>query len=82
MPVEEKMTIIDVLDNTGEKINQVDLAESIFDIPVKASVLHEVVRMQLAGRRSGARRISGFASPLAKSALTGKPSWDARPPWI
>jgi len=53
MSVEEKMTIIDVLDNTGEKTNQVDLPESIFNIPVKASVLHEVVKMQLAGRRSG-----------------------------
>jgi len=53
LSIEEKMTIIDVLDNTGEKTSQIDLQESIFNIPVKASVLHEVVKMQLAVRRSG-----------------------------
>ena len=47
------MAVIDVLNVTGEKVSQVDLTDEIFDVPVKPSVLHEVVRMQLAGRRSG-----------------------------
>jgi large subunit ribosomal protein L4 len=31
----------------------VELAEDIFSVPVKSSILHEVVTMQLANRRSG-----------------------------
>jgi len=57
MSVEEKMTAIDVVDNTGKKISQLDLPESIFNIPIKANVLHEVVKMQLAGRRSGSASV-------------------------
>lgn len=47
------MAIVDVINNEGEKVSQVDLADDIFDVPVKSSVLHEVVKMQLASRRSG-----------------------------
>ncbi len=47
------MATVNVLDNTGEMVSQIDLPESIFNVPVKASVLHEVVRMQLASKRSG-----------------------------
>jgi large subunit ribosomal protein L4 len=53
MSVEENMTTIDVLDSTGEKTSQTNLADDIFNIPIKSSVLHEVVKMQLAGKRSG-----------------------------
>ena len=51
------MTAIDVVDNTGKKISQLDLPESIFNIPIKADVLHEVVKMQLAGKRSGSASV-------------------------
>lgn len=51
------MTAIDVLDNTGKKLSQLDLPESIFNIPIKANVLHEVVRMQLAGKRTGSASV-------------------------
>ena len=47
------MAILDVLNKAGEKVSQVDLSDSIFDVSVKSSVLHEVVKMQLASRRSG-----------------------------
>jgi large subunit ribosomal protein L4 len=47
------MAVIDVLNQKGEKISQVDLSDDIFDVPVKGSVLHDVVRMQLAGMRRG-----------------------------
>ncbi len=47
------MAVVDVQNINGEKISQVDLDDGIFNIDVKKSVLHEVVTMQLAGRRSG-----------------------------
>jgi len=47
------MAILDVIDSKGEKVTQIDLPDSIFDVPVKLNILHEVVKMQLAGRRAG-----------------------------
>ncbi len=47
------MAVIDVLNQKGEKVSQVDLSDNIFNVPVKGSILHEVVRMQLASRRRG-----------------------------
>lgn len=47
------MAVVDVLNSKGEKVSERELPEAVFNIPVKASVLHEVVTMQLACRRSG-----------------------------
>jgi large subunit ribosomal protein L4 len=47
------MPVLDVHNVNGKQISQVELAEDIFSVPVKSSVLHEVVTMQLANRRSG-----------------------------
>jgi large subunit ribosomal protein L4 len=47
------MAVIDVLNQTGEKVAQTELADSCFNIGVKPSVLHTVVKMQLANRRAG-----------------------------
>jgi len=47
------MAVIDVLNNQAEKISEAELSDDIFAVPVKGSVLHEVVTMQLASRRSG-----------------------------
>jgi large subunit ribosomal protein L4 len=47
------MPVIDVQNIEGKQISQVELADDVFGIPVKPSVLHEVVTMQLANRRSG-----------------------------
>ena len=47
------MPVIDVQNIKGKQISQVELADDVFSIPVKSSVLHEVVTMQLANRRSG-----------------------------
>jgi large subunit ribosomal protein L4 len=75
---EEKMAIIDVLNNTGEKINQVDLPENIFNIPIKREVLHEVVKMQLASKRSGNASVkhrsdvSGSTRKLFRQKGTGR----------
>ncbi len=47
------MPLIDVQNIKGKQISQVELADDVFSIPVKSSVLHEVVTMQLSNRRSG-----------------------------
>jgi large subunit ribosomal protein L4 len=47
------MATIDVLNTTGEKVAQAELADEIFAVVVKPSVIHQVVTAQLAARRSG-----------------------------
>ncbi len=47
------MAVIDVMNQQGEKVSEIELSDDIFDVPVKASILHDVVRMQLAGKRAG-----------------------------
>ena len=46
------MPVLDVQNIKGKQISQVELTDDIFNIPVKPSVLHEVVTMQLSNRRS------------------------------
>lgn len=45
------MPVVDVQNTKGKKVTTVDLADNIFNVPVKPSVLHEIVTMQLANRR-------------------------------
>ena len=47
------MPVVDVINNQGEKVSKVELSDELFNVSVKKSVLHEVVTMQLAARRSG-----------------------------
>jgi large subunit ribosomal protein L4 len=47
------MPVIDVQNIEGKQISQVELADDVFSVPVKSSVLHQVVTMQLANRRAG-----------------------------
>jgi hypothetical protein len=46
------MPVVDVRNTKGKKVTTVDLAEDIFNVSVKPSVLHEIVTMQLANRRA------------------------------
>lgn len=55
------MAVVDVLNVTGDKISQTELADDIFNVAVKGSVLHEVVKMQLASRRAGTASAKGRA---------------------
>ncbi len=47
------MAVTDILNCEAEKVTQIELPDEIFNVPVNSSVLHEVVTMQLAKRRSG-----------------------------
>ncbi len=51
------MTVVDIMNCNAEKVSQVELEDDIFSIPVKPSVLHEVVTMQLANRRAGSASV-------------------------
>jgi large subunit ribosomal protein L4 len=72
------MPVLDVLNTSGEKVSTVDLADSIFDVPVKSSVLHDVVTMQLANRRAGTAAVKhrsdvvGSGRKLFKQKGTGR----------
>ncbi|MCK5228430.1 MAG: 50S ribosomal protein L4 [Desulfobulbaceae bacterium] len=47
------MAVTELYNIKKEKIGDVDLNDSIFGVEVKQHILHEIVRMQLANRRSG-----------------------------
>ena len=51
-------------DRTGAEVGSVELSEALFAAPVNATVLHQVVTAQLAGRRMG-------IASLAFGALVG-----------
>jgi len=59
------MATVDVLNIQGDKVSTAELADTIFDVPVKKSVLHQVVTAQLAKRRAGT------ASVKNRSDITG-----------
>ncbi len=59
------MAAVEVMDRAGEKVSEIDLSDDIFSMPVKKSILHDVVRMQLAKRRSGTAKVKG------RSEITG-----------
>ena len=53
------MAVADVYNMEGKKFKKVDLDDNVFNVAVKPHVLHEVVVMQLANRRSGSAATKG-----------------------
>jgi len=47
------MAVVEVKNIKGEKVSEIELTDSVFNVPVKKSVLHEIVCMQLASKRQG-----------------------------
>ncbi|MBV5305970.1 MAG: 50S ribosomal protein L4 [Desulfobulbaceae bacterium] len=47
------MSTVSVLNIKNEKVGEIELNENVFDLVVKEHLLHDVVKMQLAGRRAG-----------------------------
>ena len=47
------MTVVDVYNIQKEKISEVELKDTIFDVPVKKHVLHQVIVGQASNHRSG-----------------------------
>ena len=53
------MPVVDVYNLDREKVGTVELAEAVFDVPVREHLFHEVVRAQLAARRRGTAKTKG-----------------------
>lgn len=72
------MAVVDVINTAGEKVSEVELTDDIYSVPVKKSVLHEVVRMQLANRRAASAsvkhrgQIKGSTRKLFRQKGTGR----------
>lgn len=72
------MAVVDVLNSSGKKVSQVDLNDEIYNVPVKKSVLHDVVTMQLANRRAGSAStkhrsdVAGSTRKLFRQKGTGR----------
>jgi large subunit ribosomal protein L4 len=47
------MAVAEVVNISKEKVGEVELNDGIFGVDVKPAILHEIVRMQRAGRRAG-----------------------------
>ncbi len=47
------MATVEVVNHKKEKVGEIELPEGIFNVPVKAGLLHEVVRWQMARWRAG-----------------------------
>lgn len=72
------MAVVEVKNTNGDKVSEVDLSDEIFNVPVKKSVLHEVVRMQMAAKRRGTASVkhrsdvAGSTSKLYRQKGTGR----------
>jgi len=72
------MAVVNVINSSGKKVSQVDLNDDIFKVPVKSSVLHEVVTMQQASKRAGTAStkhrsdVSGSGRKLFRQKGTGR----------
>jgi large subunit ribosomal protein L4 len=65
------MTILDVYNINKEKVSQIEVDERVFDADVKEHLFYEIIRAQLASRRSG----------TASTKTRGDVSGGGRKPW-
>jgi large subunit ribosomal protein L4 len=72
------MAVVDVHNIEGKPVAQMELADDVFNVPVKNHVLHDVVVMQLANRRSANPKVkhrgdvAGSTRKLYKQKGTGR----------
>ncbi len=74
------MAAVDVLNSAGKKVSEADLPDQIFNTPIKKSVLHQVVRYQLAAKREGtaACKTRGMVRGSTKKLFRQKGTGNAR----
>ena len=53
------MPVVDVYNLDKKKVGELELADTIFGVPVREHLFHEVVRAQLAARRAGTAKTKG-----------------------
>ena len=72
------MAVVDVHNIEGKPVAQMELSDEVFNVPVKTHVLHDVVTMQLANRRSAHPKVkhrgdvAGSTRKLYKQKGTGR----------
>lgn len=72
------MAVVDVLNMRAEKVSELELPDAVFNVPVRSGLLHEVVTVQLANRRSGTASVRhrgdvvGSTRKLFKQKGTGR----------
>lgn len=72
------MAVVDVLNTKNVAVSEVDLDDAVFGVPVRADILHQVVRMQMAGWRSGTASVKnrsdvrGSTAKLFRQKGTGR----------
>jgi large subunit ribosomal protein L4 len=72
------MAVVEVHNIEGKPVAQAELSDAVFNVPVKTHVLHDVVTMQLANRRSANPRVkhrgdvAGSTRKLYKQKGTGR----------
>ena len=74
------MPVVDVYDISRNKVGEANLRDDIFNIPVQGHILHEVVTMQLACRRSGHSLYQGTFRSERRWAQTLAPERDRSRP--
>ncbi len=47
------MPVLDVFDITKKKVSEIELNSAVFEVEPNSDIIHEVVRMQMAAKRSG-----------------------------
>ena len=53
------MPVVDIVNLNREKVSEVELSDAVWGVPVRVSVLHQVVCAQLASRRQGTASTKG-----------------------
>jgi large subunit ribosomal protein L4 len=72
------MALTEVFDIKGEKVGEIEINDEVFNCEVKVHLMHDVVRMQLAKRRSGTastktrRDVNGSGKKPYKQKGTGR----------
>ena len=72
------MAIADLIDTKGAKVGEIEVKDEIFNVEVKPYLIHDVVKMQLASRRSGTastktrRDVSGGGKKPFRQKGTGR----------
>jgi large subunit ribosomal protein L4 len=72
------MAMTDLIDMKGEKVGEIEINDAVFNCEVKPYLMHDVVKMQLANRRSGTastktrKQVSGGGKKPFRQKGTGR----------
>ena len=72
------MATADLIDMKGEKVGDVEIKDEVFNVEVKPYLIHDVIKMQLANRRSGSastktrKEVKGSGKKLYRQKGTGR----------